>query len=79
MTTTAEIYASPMGASGTTQPAPDLLRVLAHKELEVAAWLDTETTTRAQLLRELAAMSVDPDSGLDRTSDDDIWGFDAEQ
>ena len=37
---------------------------------------DMPVSVRAALLRELAEMSVDPDAGLDRESDYDIWGFD---
>lgn len=33
----------------------------------------------AKLMHELALLSMDPDSTLDRDSDVDIWGFDREE
>lgn len=84
--TTAEIYRSPAGLSGTTSTAvPEFMQVLGRLKQAAAATGFSFATTisaeramsearRALLLRELAELSVDP-SALDRDSEVDIWGF----
>jgi hypothetical protein len=87
MTTTAESYAPPRAAPASTGDATDVAAALlrAHHVATEALVSLTRVTTldrsasmtparRAELLRDLGALSVDPDS-MDRESEVDIWGF----
>jgi hypothetical protein len=86
MTTTADIYAIDEPLTGATVDAPpELLRELGRvQDVVVEAIVAFKTTLggsapmtatrRAELMRELATLSGDPDA-LDRDSEVDIWGF----
>jgi hypothetical protein len=89
MTTTAERYAPPRrpGLPARTDEATDVLPALSRAaRLTTKALVSLTVVTtrgeglpmaperRAELLRDLAALSVDPDS-MDRESEVDIWGF----
>ena len=68
-------------APGTTG-SPDLLGYFVFAEQIVAnfrlPYATTSAKPRRQLMHELALLSLDPNSSMDRESDVDIWGFDRE-
>jgi hypothetical protein len=81
MTTTEVHVPPPREGRTTTAPAPDLIgNWSAAKETTRRMWLPYATTEPKpfeQSMRELAALSMNPDS-LARDSEGNIWGFGAD-